>query len=169
MKRIAGSALAIMAVLSETESRSISKQTALSLPPNNLATPKFTSWLSAFNTADKDTIISFYPTNFTGFTGYNDTITTYASPGFRSLSKDIYIANWTGGLKLVDLESSPNDASLTVLLQEKNNPRYFRANMVVDKDNPEHLIKDLNLYPVTTPLKMIPKGDPRRKAYEKGR
>jgi hypothetical protein len=146
MKHIAGSALAILTVLSGAESLTrfnLPKQTALSLPSQNLATLKFSSWLSAFNSADRDTILSFYSSSFSGF---NET--TCSSPHIYSRCQDIYMAKWTGGFKLIDLEDSPNDYSLTVLLQEKNNPIYFRASIVVNEMDPTILLRSLICAPL---------------------
>lgn len=81
------------------------------------------------------------------------------------------MSNWTGGLSLVDLESTASNAELTVLLQEKKHSRYFRASIAVDfndTQSEEIRITKLDLRPIITPLRMIPESDPRRPTYEKG-
>lgn len=80
------------------------------------------------------------------------------------------MANWTGGFEIADLESTHDDTSLAVLLQMKDDHsygRYFRANMAIDQEKPGQPITKLDLFPVTTPLKMIPKNDPNWEVYEK--
>jgi len=81
------------------------------------------------------------------------------------------MSSWTGGLSLVDLESTPSNAELTAILQEKKNSGYFRVSIAVDfngAQSEEIRITKLDLHPIMTPLRVIPESDPRRPAYEKG-
>lgn len=169
MKHIVGSALALL--FSLIQARSIIKQTTITLPSNNLISNKFSSWLSAFNTADEATILSFYSTNVSEASSTSDEDICWAK-GLVSPTQLARMANWTGGFEPVDLEFNPNDdTEITVLLQEKGpdvRKGYFRASMAIDDEKPGQPITKLDLFPVATPLKMIPLDDPRREVYEKG-
>jgi hypothetical protein len=173
MKDIARSALAVLGLLSGTQARSIAKQAAISLPSNNLISTKFSSWLSAFNTGDEATILDFYSTSFPEHNATQEDDMSLAK-GILSPTQLTRMANWTGGFELVDLESSPDDdTAITVLLQDKRKfirPgfRYFQASMAIDDSKPGQPITKLDLFPVPTPLKMIPLDDPKRERYEKG-
>jgi len=171
MKDIARSALAVLGLLSGTQARSIAKQAAISLPSNNPISTKFSSWLSAFNSGDAATILDFYSTSFPE---HNATQEDYMSLGKWSASPTqlARMANWTGGFELVDLESSSDDdTAITVLLQDKSvlaRPNYFQVDMAIDDSKPGKPITKLDVFPVPTPLKMIPLDDPKRERYEKG-
>jgi hypothetical protein len=167
MKDIASSALAVLGLLSGTQARSIAKQAAISLSSNNPISTKFSSWLSAFNSGDEATILDFYSTSFPEHNATQEDDMSFASP--TQLAR---MANWTGGFELVDLESSPDgDTAIAVLLQDKSTfarPGYFQVNMAIDDSKPGQPITKLDLFPVPTPLKMIPLDDPKRERYEKG-
>jgi len=77
------------------------------------------------------------------------------------------MSSWTGGLSLVDLESTPSNAELTAILQEKKNSGYFRVSIAVDfngAQSEEIRITKLDLHPIMTPLRVILESDPRRPA-----
>ena len=71
----------------------------------------------------------------------------------------------------MDLESTPNDTTISVLLRQKTDvcpPCYYRTTMVIDQNKPGQPITSMNFIPVMmTPLKLIPKDDPNWDAYEK--
>jgi len=167
-------ALPLLVLLTPSTSLTIPPQLTF-LPSSNLATPLLHSWLTAFNTINATEIQTFYKTSFGPFpTSQNDTSSNDVSICFslpRSPCQDIHMSNWTGGFSLVDLESTPSNAELTVLLQEKHHSRYFRASIAVDSNDSQSediRITKLELRPIMTPLRMIPKSDARRPIYEKG-
>jgi Peptidase family S41/N-terminal domain of Peptidase_S41 in eukaryotic IRBP len=166
MKDIVGSAVALLSILTLTQARSITKQTAISLPSNNPVSSKFSGWLSAFNTADEATILDFYASsyNVSDSDPKEKCCTPFTSPKFIA-----QMANWTGGFNLVDLESDPEDPSLTALLKAEFGRfrEYFRVTMAVDEEAPGQPITKLELLPISRPLKMVPMDDPRREVYEK--
>jgi hypothetical protein len=170
MKHVAGSAFVLLGLISSIQAlpRSNIKPTPIPLPSNNAISNKFSSWLSAFNTADEATINDFYSTS------YNESCSEdveNCKPKFMASPAILaQFANLTGGFELVDLESNPNDTTITVLLRQKTDvsyPRYFRTSMAIDQDKPEQPITSLEILPVTTPLKLIPKDDPNWNDYEK--
>lgn len=119
MKLVAGSALVLLSLLSSIQAipRPSLKQTPITLPSNNPISNKFSSWLSAVNTADKDTISDFYSTSYIARPsedGENCEARTWASAA--QLAR---FANLTGGFELVELESNPDDTTITVLLRQR--------------------------------------------------
>ncbi|KAE9378929.1 ClpP/crotonase [Stipitochalara longipes BDJ] len=173
MKLIAGSALCLLGFLSITQARSITtSQHSIPPLPNNAVTHKFSDWLSAFNSADEATIHDFYSTSFnSSITDSESTNSTVFAHLIVEPTQLAWMANWTGGFELADIEPDfeHSDTSITVLLQQKKtHPGYFRAKMVIDDDQPGQPITQLDLYPVATPLKMIPLDHPNRTLYEKG-
>ena len=170
MKLAGKSAFVLLGLLSSIQalSRSNIKQTPIPLPSNNAISSKFSSWLSAFNTADEDRISDFYSTNYDEERCFGKKIcmaTTTTSPAHLA-----QFANWTGGFELMDLESTPNDTTITVLLRQKTDvfpPCYFRTTMAIDQNKPGQPISSLDIFPVMAPLKFIPKDDPDWDAYEK--
>jgi hypothetical protein len=170
MKLASGSAFILLGLLSSIQAlpRSNIKQTPIPLPSNNAISSKFSSWLSAFNTADEDRISDFYSTNYDEERCFDKEMciaTTTTSP-----AQVAQFANWTGGFEIMDLESTPNDTTITVLLRQKTDvfpPCYFRTTMAIDQNKPGQLITSLDIFPVMTPLKFIPRDDPNWDAYEK--
>lgn len=112
MKLVVGSALVLLSLLSSIQAipRSKLKQTPIPLPSNNPISNKFSSWLSAVNTADKDTISDFYSTNYNEKPSEDGEKCCIAKIG-TSPAELAELANWTGGFDLVDLESNPDDTT----------------------------------------------------------
>jgi hypothetical protein len=163
-------ALSSLGLLTTSLSLTIRPQPPL-LPSTNLATPLLHSWLTAFNTIDPETIQTFYNTSFgpsptsPNSTCSSDILACFSLP--HSPCQDIHMSSWTGGLSLVDLESTPSNAELTAILQEKKNSGYFRVSIAVDfngAQSEEIRITKLDLHPIMTPLRVILESDPRRPA-----
>jgi len=174
MKLTAESPLLILSFLSITQSRSITTQRLVPALSDNAISTKFSDWLSAFNSADEATIQDFYTTSFnSSIDDPEEANMTLPSGVFSQPNQWTWMANWTGGFEVVDIEPEfgYSDTSIAVLLQQKNRkgyPGYFRAKMVIDDQEPGQPITKLDLYPVSTPLKMIPMSHPNRTLYEKG-
>jgi hypothetical protein len=172
MKLAAGLELLLLSFISSIQalSRSNIKQTPIPLPSNNAISNKFSSWLSAFNTADEDTINSFYSTNYDESTTNCSEDGKYYNATFMASANQIAsFANWIGGFELVDLESN-HDTNITVLLRQKTDvspPGYFRMSMAIDPGKPGQPIVSLDISSVMTPLKLIPNDDPIWNDYEK--
>jgi Peptidase family S41 len=170
MKHFVGPTLAILGFLSGIQARSITKPTAISLPSSKPIAAKFSSWLSAFNTGNETMLLDFYSSSFPERNASQEDEICWAK-GIVSPTHLARMANWTGGFDLVDLEPSPDDYTITVLLQDKGrfgSPGYFRAVMAIDEEKPGQPITKMNFWSIPTPLKMIPMDNPNREQYEKG-
>jgi hypothetical protein len=130
-----------------------------SLPFDHPASIQFSAWLSAFNTADKETLVNYhsdsaFPSSILG-------------SGTGILDRELEFARMTGGFDIADVESSSEPSSIVVILKEKAHPQYARAAMVVDTSKSSYPVTKFDIRAIVTPVKFIPKDDPRRPQYER--
>lgn len=130
-----------------------------SLPLDHPASIQFLAWLSAFNTADEKTLLAYH-------SGSNFPYSV-ASRDIGDINRELGLARATGGFHVADVESSSEPSSVLVVLKEKNRGHYARASMVVDISKPNYPATKFEIHPTITPIKFIPKDDPRRPRYEK--
>ena len=130
-----------------------------SLPLDHPASIQFLAWLSAFNTADEKTLLAYH-------SGSNFPYSV-ASRDIGDINRELGLARATGGFHVADVESSSEPSSVLVVLKEKNRGHYARASMVVDISKPNYPATKFEIHPTITPIKFIPKDDPRRPQYEK--
>jgi hypothetical protein len=130
-----------------------------SLTSDHPASIQFLAWLSAFNTADEETLVNYHSdSTFPSSVLDGDT---------DSLDRELGLARMTGGFNIVEVESSSEPSSVVVILKEKTREQYARAVMVVDISKPSYPATKFDIHPIVTPIKFFPKDDPRRLQYEK--
>jgi Peptidase family S41/N-terminal domain of Peptidase_S41 in eukaryotic IRBP len=130
-----------------------------SLPSDHPASIQFSAWLSAFNTADKEVLVNYhadstFPSSILGAV-------------LGSIDRELEFARMTGGFSIEEVESSSEPSSIVVILKEKARPQYARAAMVVDISQSSYPVTELKLRAIVTPIKFIPKDDPRWPQFER--
>jgi hypothetical protein len=130
-----------------------------SLPSDHPASIQFSAWLNVFNNADKRALLEYH----------NGSAFPYpvASRDVSSIDRELGLAKMTGGFHIPDVESISDASTIVVVLLEKARPQYARATMVVDVSKDIYPVTKFNIGPIITPIKFIPKDDPRRPRYEK--
>src|SRR3982074_3194205 len=79
-----------------------------SLPSDHPASIQFSAWLSAFNTADKETLVNYHS---------DSTFPSSVLSGdIGSLDRELGLARMTGGFDVADVESSSEPSSVVVIL-----------------------------------------------------
>lgn len=128
-----------------------------SLPSEHHASVQLSAWLEAFNTRDKEILLTYHDSRFP----------YHVAADLNSVELELNLAQMTGGFHVVDLESISLPSSVVVLLQENNSPNYARVSMEVDASKPLYPVTKFDLRAVVTPIEYIPSNDPRRPKYEK--
>lgn len=127
--------------------------------PQGPAGIQFSAWLAVFNTADRDTLLKYHDNSTFPY--------SVASADIGSPEREFILARATGGFNVADVESSADPTSIMVVLREKRRPQYARAAMIVDGSKSNYPVTSFNINPIITPIKFIPKDDPRRGEYER--
>lgn len=128
----------------------------LSLPSDHPASIQFSAWLHAFNSGDRKTLLDYHiDSNF-----------PYSVMDLN-IENELIFARITGGFHVAEIESTSSPSTVIVLLKEKDLGRYARASMDVDNSKSGYPVTKFQLNLTHTPLKFIPKDDPRRPKYEK--
>lgn len=130
-----------------------------SLPSDHPASIQFSAWLSAFNTADKETLVNYHSDSTFP--------SSVRSVDIGSLDRELGLARMTGGFDIAGVESSSEPSSIVVILKEKSRAQYARAAMVVDISKPSYPATKFDINAIITPIEFIPKDDPRRPQYER--
>ena len=130
-----------------------------SLPAGHPACTQFSAWLTAFNTIDRDTLLSYHTDSTFPY--------SVASRDISSPDLELSLAYFTGGFNVAEIDSRSEPFSVIATLREKNNPSYARVTMLVDVYRPNYPATKFNIHPIITPIKFIPKDSPRRGEYEK--
>jgi hypothetical protein len=130
-----------------------------SLPLDHPASIQFSAWLSAFNTADKETLLAYHSISNFPY--------SVASRDIGNINNELGLAQVTGGFHVADVESSSEPSTVLVVLKEKKREHYARASMAVDISKPNNPVTKFVIHPTITPIKFIPKDDPRRPRHEK--
>lgn len=134
-------------------------QSYLAIPLNHPASVQLTAWLTAFNTADRKTLLEYH--------SGPDFPYSVASRELANIDLELAFAQFSGGLNIAEIESSLDPSTVVVVWKEKNRLQYIRWTMVVDVSKPNYPVTEFDIYPIITPIKFIPKDDPRRARYEK--
>lgn len=140
----------------------IDERSSPSLPSNHPASIQLSSWLVAFNTRDKETLLAYHKSNFP----YN-----VAGIDIGGIQDELELARLTGGYRIADVESTSTPSSVVVVLQDKNRRkygrRYDRVSMEVDISKSNYPVRVFEIRAINTPLKLVRQDDPRRPKYEK--
>ncbi|RFU26954.1 hypothetical protein B7463_g9394, partial [Scytalidium lignicola] len=131
----------------------------LSLPPDHPASIQFSHWLAAFNTAGEQTLVAYHSGSIFPY--------SVASRDIGSLQHELRLARASEGFNVIEAESISSPSTLVVVLREKKRPQYVRVSISVDVSNPDYPVTKFEIHPINTPLKYIPKDDPRRAEFEK--
>ncbi|KAF2096171.1 ClpP/crotonase [Rhizodiscina lignyota] len=129
------------------------------LPSDHPASIQFSAWLTVFNRADKQALLEYHTGPAFPYSA--------ASHDVDDINRELRLAKATGGFDVVDIESISEPSTVVVVMKEKLRPQYARASMVVDVSKDIHPVTKFGIHPITTPIKFIPKDDPRRPRYEK--
>lgn len=133
-----------------------------SLPSDHPASIQLSSWLSAFNTQDKDTLLTYHNSNFS--------YTTVKSP-LVDIDRELTFFEMTGGFHVADIEETHTPSKVVAVIIEKNERQnrhqYWRVEMEVDVEKENYPVTGFGIRAINTPLKLIPEDDPRRERYEK--
>jgi hypothetical protein len=128
-----------------------------SLSSEHHASVQLSAWLEAFNTGDRETLLTYHDSRFP----------YHVTADLNSVERELNLAQMTGGFHIVDLESISPPSSVVVLLQENNSPKYARVSMEVDASKSPYPVTKFNLRAAVTPIEYIPSNDARRPKYEK--
>ena len=102
----------------------IREQSYPTIPLNHPASVQFTAWLTAFNTADKKTLLEYH--------SGPDFPYSVASRDIANIDLELTLAQISGGYNIAEVESSSDPSTVVVVLKEKNRPQYGRSTMLVD-------------------------------------
>lgn len=130
-----------------------------SLPTDHPASIQFSAWVTAFNTGDAKTLLTYH----------SDDVFPYsvASHDIGNPERELMLSKGTGGFKIADIESISEPSSVVVILREKNRGSYARSSMIVDISKSNYPVTGFSIQPIITPIKFIPQDDPRRPKWEK--
>ena len=144
--------------------------------PNNALTPPalstehpasiwFSAWLSAFNTADRETLLAYHIEG-----AFPLSILDRSLPGPASnVDEEVFFSKTTGGFEIAKIESSDDPSYVVVVVKEKERamrPHYLRANMSVDTNRSTYPVTQLTFANTVTQLDLVPLDDPRRAVYK---
>ena len=130
-----------------------------SLPTDHPASIQFSAWLTVFNTANEKALLEYHTGPAFPY--------SVASRDISNINNELLLATATGGFHVADIEDISDPSTVVVVMAEKARPQYARATMVVDVSNDIYPATKFNIGPIITPIKFIPKDDPRRPRYEK--
>jgi hypothetical protein len=161
MKGLLQSILTFAGIL-RPELPSVDESSFPSLPSDHPASIQLSAWLVAFNTGDKEMLLTYHKSNFPYNVAGND---------IRGIQDELELARMTGGFRIADIESTSAPSSIAVVLQGKNRRnygrRYDRVSIEVDISKSNYLVTAFEIHAINTPLKLIRQDDPRRPKYEK--
>lgn len=126
-----------------------------------MASHQFSAWLKAFNSQDRETILSYHAEHFP----YD------VSSGLGNIDLEVKLSEFTGGFDIADIVESKSEErdtpphALTVILHSRQNSHYAKAKMTVDPKNSKHPVIKFDIDRTHTPLKFVP--DDRREEYER--
>jgi hypothetical protein len=132
----------------------------LPLPSDHPASIQFSAWLAAFNTANERVLLDYHTGPAFPY--------SVASRDVASIDRELNLAKATGGFHVVDIESISDPSTVVVVMKEKSRPQYAKATMVVDATKDVYPATKFDIHPTITPIKFIPKDDPRWPIYKKG-
>ncbi|KAH8658123.1 ClpP/crotonase-like domain-containing protein [Xylariales sp. PMI_506] len=127
--------------------------------PDHPASIQFSAWLSAFNSGDPEKLKDYHQPDVFPYSAANRDISTPKN--------ELALSKASGGFNAVLVKSDSDPENLVVYIKEKNRPIHARVNITVDMTDDRLPVKSFVIGPVSTPLELIPKDDPRREEYEK--
>jgi hypothetical protein len=137
-----------------------STPTLVELPSDNLASHRFSTWLKAFNTKDRETILTYHAQHFPF-----DIVP-------HNIDDEVRFSENTGGFDIADVVDSNSGKdtpqhALTVILHSitKRDPQYAKAEMTVDPKHDGHPVTVFELRRIPTPVRFVP--DARKEEYER--
>ena len=143
-------------------SPNIADSSVPSLPSDHPASIQFSAWLSAFNTADRETILAYHTDLRFPLSVLGDV---------EIVDHEVGFARGTGGFDVAMVQSSSDPSFVVVVLREKKGwggrHTHVRANMTVDTSQPTYPVTKFTINPCVIPIELIPKDDPRRPQFEK--
>lgn len=137
----------------------MANHSAPSLPTDHPASIQFLAWLTSFNNGDRAVLAAYH----------SDSIFPYsvASRDIKGLDREYGLAQASGGFDVVDIESVELPSSAVIVIKEKKRPIYARVSILVDDAKANYPVEEFRINPIVTPIKFIPKDDPRWPSFEK--
>lgn len=147
-----------LAGISRPRFPSMDKSSFPSLSSEHPATAQLSAWLAAFNSGEKERLLSYHESNSP------DDINGHQ---FQGIEQEFAFAQMIGGFDVAEIESTSITSSVVVVLKEKKVGKYARLSMEIDISKPNRPVTSFDLRAINTPLKYIPQDHPRRSKYEK--
>jgi len=109
---------------------------------------QFSRWLSAFNSANRETLLSYHEQHFPY---------SAASADVATIDREHGLSLGTHGFTEREVEKS-SPTSLSVLLEERGRPQFARVSLEVDAD-PPHRVARFQIGPIPTPPQFLSKAE----------
>src|SRR5688572_3687644 len=153
MKRALVIALGVASMAACQESSSKETSTARSQQTSSVVvtagkTPagrQFDTWLTAFNSGDRDALVAYHQKHFP----YE-----VASDDVRDIDREFGLSQGTGGFDLKKPDN-PTPTSIVAILKEKRSDQFARASMEVDAAAPHRVVR-FEVHPIPTPQEFRP-------------
>ena len=112
---------------------------------------RFLAWLDAFNTGNRETLLSYHNQHF----DYK-----VVSRHVTTIDSEERVSNWTGGFDIKKYQEQPSPTVVTIIMKERRSWQFARATMEVDSLPPHPVIR-FEIDPIGTPVEFLGRDDPK--------